>query len=72
MCADAMQFGSIKAEINISDKVQKGVLYMKEGWWFKNGGSVNSLTSHEVSDIGNQATYNECRCKIQRQGVNNE
>lgn len=66
------QFGSITAEINISDKVQKGVLYMKQGWWFKNGGSVNSLTSHEVSDIGNQATYNQCRCKIQRLGVNNE
>lgn len=66
------QFGSIKAKINISDKVQRGVLYMKEGWWFKNGGSVNSLASHEVSDIGNQATYNECRCKILKLGVDNE
>jgi anaerobic selenocysteine-containing dehydrogenase len=66
------QFGDIKAEVNISDKIQKGVLYMKEGWWFKNGGSVNRLTPHEISDIGNQATYNECRCKIVKLGVNNE
>lgn len=66
------QYGSIKAELSFSDKVQKGVLYMKEGWWFKNGGSVNDLTPHEVSDIGNQATYNECRCKIVKLGVNNE
>lgn len=66
------QFGSLTAEINISDKIQKGVLYMKEGWWFKNGGSVNGLTSHELSDIGNQATYNECRVEIIKLGVNNE
>jgi anaerobic selenocysteine-containing dehydrogenase len=66
------QFGSLTAEIVISDKIQKGVLYMKEGWWFKNGGSVNNLTSHELSDIGNQATYNECRIKIIKLGANNE
>lgn len=66
------QFGSIIAEISISNKIQKGVLYMKEGWWFKNGGSVNALTSHEISDIGNQATYNECLLKIIKLGANNE
>jgi anaerobic selenocysteine-containing dehydrogenase len=66
------QFGCIKAQIAISDKAQKGVLYMKEGWWLKNGGSVNRLTSNEVSDIGNQATYNECRCRIEKLGVVNE
>jgi anaerobic selenocysteine-containing dehydrogenase len=65
-------FGCIKAQIAISDKAQKGVLYMKEGWWLKNGGSVNSLTSNEVSDIGNQATYNECRCRIEKLGADNE
>ncbi|HYE10306.1 MAG TPA: molybdopterin dinucleotide binding domain-containing protein, partial [Patescibacteria group bacterium] len=66
------QYGSIKAELSFSDKVQKGVLYMKEGWWYKNGGSVNDLTPHEVSDIGNQATYNECRCNIVKLGVSDE
>ncbi|OGO76615.1 MAG: hypothetical protein A2Y23_05460, partial [Clostridiales bacterium GWB2_37_7] len=66
------QYGSLLAEINFSDKVQKGVLYMIEGWWLKNGGSVNSLTSSEVSDIGNQAIYNECRVKIVKLGVYDE
>jgi anaerobic selenocysteine-containing dehydrogenase len=63
------QYGSILAELSFSDKCQKGVLYIKEGWWFKNGGSVNNLTSSDVSDIGNQATYNECRVNIVKLGV---
>jgi anaerobic selenocysteine-containing dehydrogenase len=61
------RYGKLTAETSISDKCQKGVLYMREGWWKKNGGSVNSLTPHEASDIGLQAVYNECICKIRKQ-----
>lgn len=63
------EYGSLTAEAIVTDNAQKGVLYMKEGWWKKNGGSVNSLTPHNISDIGKQAIYNECRCKIRKQGV---
>jgi anaerobic selenocysteine-containing dehydrogenase len=62
------QYGSLFAVIRFSDKCQKGVLYMKQGWWFKNGGSVNCLSSPEISDMGNQATYNECCVKIVKLG----
>jgi len=62
------QYGSIYAVASITDRCKKGVLYMKEGWWRKNGGSVNVLTPHEISDIGNQATYNECHVKIVKLG----
>jgi anaerobic selenocysteine-containing dehydrogenase len=65
------QYGNINAVVNITDKVKRGVLYMKQGWWIKNGGSVNNLTPHEVSDIGNQATYNECNVRIVKLGVVN-
>jgi len=34
-----------------------------EGWWLKNQG-VNHLTPIGVSDIGNQAVFNNCMCKI--------
>lgn len=63
------EYGSLIAEVCVSDNTQKGVLFMKEGWWKKNGGSVNSLTAHDVSDIGDQAIYNECKCKIRKQGA---
>lgn len=63
------QYGSMKAVVSFTDKVQKGVLFMKEGWWRKNGGSVNVLTPSDISDIGNQATYNECYVKIVKLGV---
>lgn len=63
------QYGSIKAIASFTHKCQKGVLYMKQGWWFKNGGSVNCLTPHAASDIGDQAVYNECRIKLVKIGV---
>lgn len=63
------RYGKLTAEAFISDKCQKGVLFIHEGWWKKNGGSVNSLTPNDASDIGLQATYNECRCKIRKLGV---
>jgi hypothetical protein len=42
------------------------MLYIKESWWLKNGGSINILTSSGISDIGEQAIFNECRCNIKR------
>lgn len=63
------EYGCITAEAVISDKGQSGVLFMHEGWWKKNGGSVNSLTPHDNSDIGLQAVYNDCICKIRKQGA---
>lgn len=66
------QYGHLKAIADISGKCQPGLLFMKEGWWKKSGGSVNCLTPHGISDIGGQAIYNECRCEITKTGVRNE
>lgn len=60
------RYGKLAAEVSVSDKCQNGVLFMHEGWWKKNGGSVNCLTPHDASDIGLQAVYNECMCKIRK------
>ena len=35
-----------------------------EGMWHKSG-SVNMLTTDEVSDIGDQAVYYECFCRLE-------
>lgn len=59
-------YGSLKARVFISGVGDKGVFHMKEGFWFKNGGSVNRLTSDAISDIGNQGVLNHCFCEIEK------
>ncbi|AKL97176.1 anaerobic dehydrogenase [Clostridium aceticum] len=55
--------GELKVKILIDDGVGHDIVISYEGWWLKNQG-VNSLTPEGVSDIGDQAIYNNCRCKI--------
>ncbi|HYF75060.1 MAG TPA: molybdopterin dinucleotide binding domain-containing protein, partial [Candidatus Nitrosocosmicus sp.] len=57
-------YGTLEAEAVISDSAERGILYMNEGWWLKNGGSVNRLTPDGISDIGNQGIMNHCFCDI--------
>jgi len=57
--------GSIKGIISIHEGVRQGVLMVYEGWWLKNQG-VNNLTPIGISDIGNQAVFNNCMCKIHK------
>ncbi len=59
-------FGEMEALVCISSSCQREVLFMYEGWWKKNGGSVNRLTDDRMSDIGMQAVFNECTCRIER------
>ncbi len=58
--------GNIKVRVDISQSGNKGILYMTEGWWLKNGGSVNRLTPDGVSDIGNMGIMNHCFCDIKK------
>jgi anaerobic selenocysteine-containing dehydrogenase len=62
--------GSIEASVDISKSGDKGILYMNEGWWLKNGGSVNMLTPDGISDIGNMGIMNHCFCDIEKVRVN--
>ncbi|MGE5631009.1 MAG: molybdopterin-containing oxidoreductase family protein [Caulobacteraceae bacterium] len=64
------KYGDVYAEVSISESGTPGVIYMNEGWWLKNGGSVNRLTKDGISDIGNQGIFNHCFCKIEKVKVN--
>lgn len=55
--------GKIQVRSVFSEHIREGVLMIREGWWLKNQG-VNRITSTGVSDIGNQAVFNNCLCKI--------
>lgn len=55
--------GSIKCIASIDEGVRNDVLMVYEGWWIKNQG-VNHLTPIGVSDIGTQAIFNNCMCRI--------
>ncbi|SCY39617.1 molybdopterin-dependent oxidoreductase [Alkaliphilus peptidifermentans] len=55
--------GSISAIVECDDGILKDLLVLYEGWWLKNEG-INRLTGMLLSDIGNQAAYNHCFCKI--------
>lgn len=62
--------GYTEAAVAISLSGISNTLFMEEGWWIKNGGGVNRLTSDGISEIGNQGIMNHCFCDIERVGVN--
>jgi anaerobic selenocysteine-containing dehydrogenase len=37
-----------------------------QGWWHGSGAAVNNLTSDRTTDIGKQAAYYDCLCRIDR------
>lgn len=55
--------GEIEVLLSVSNDVGENTIMIYEGWWHKSG-SVNFLTSDEVSDIGNQSAYYESFCRI--------
>ncbi|WP_026476906.1 molybdopterin-dependent oxidoreductase [Alkaliphilus transvaalensis] len=61
------QYGKIKVIPQLDEGVGNNLLLIYEGWWLKNQG-VNTLTPSGVSDIGNQAIYNHCFCRISSLG----
>ena len=59
------RYGSIEAKVKISEDIGDGIAMIYEGWWHKNG-SVNFLTPDYISDIGEQAAYYECFCRLKK------
>ena len=57
--------GEIISIAATSKAVSADVIAIYEGWWLKAQG-VNKLTPTGFSDIGNQAIYNHCFCRIER------
>lgn len=59
------RYGNIEVYLTINNDVGDNIIMIYEGWWHKNG-SVNFLTSDEVSDIGDQSAYYESFCKLRQ------
>ena len=56
--------GEIKCITTIDDGIPIDIIVIYEGWWLKAQG-INKLTPIGFSDIGNQAIYNHCFCRIE-------
>ena len=55
--------GSIEVTVKINNAVGEELLMIYQGWWHKSG-SVNFLTEARHSDMGEQAAYYDCFCRI--------
>lgn len=56
--------GSIKLVVSISDRIPPDTVMVYEGWWHYSGAAVNNLTPDRITDMGNQAAYYDCLCRI--------
>jgi anaerobic selenocysteine-containing dehydrogenase len=57
--------GRLTVDVRESENIQDDMVMIYQGWWHQNG-SVNVLTEDILSDIGNQAAYYDCFCRIER------
>jgi len=57
--------GKIKTLFKLNEGIGENILVAYNGWWLKNQG-VNRLTSSGASDLGGQAIFNNCMCKINK------
>ncbi len=58
--------GSIEAKVEISDMVGPDTVLVYQGWWHSSGAAVNNLTTDRLTDIGSQAAYYDCLCRIDK------
>lgn len=56
--------GSLECTVTISSRVRDDTIVIYEGTWESLGGSVNRLTSDDLSDSGLSAVYNDVMCGI--------
>lgn len=58
--------GFIEAKTKISERAGPASVLVYEGWWHSTGAAVNRLTSNRLSDLGSQAAYYDCLCRIDK------
>lgn len=58
--------GELICRLDFDQNLPINLLVLTQGWWHKNG-TVNLLTSQQLSDDGEQATYNDCFCRLEEQ-----
>lgn len=57
-------YGELVGRCWVIDDLRDDVVILEEGNWEISGGSVNRLTSEEMSDHGECATFNDVPCRI--------
>ncbi|SMP66522.1 molybdopterin-dependent oxidoreductase [Anoxynatronum buryatiense] len=55
--------GSLAVRFRLDDRVRHDTMVMNQGSWLRQG-AVNHLTDAGLSDLGMQAIYYDCRCRI--------
>ena len=55
--------GTLAVALRLDDQVRRDTLVMNQGSWIHQG-TVNQLTDAGLSDLGMQAIYYDCRCRI--------
>jgi anaerobic selenocysteine-containing dehydrogenase len=61
--------GSHRLRARVNGKPRAGVVVAPSVWWKKfspDGGNANNLTAQRVSDLGNGATFYDCRVQVAR------
>ena len=61
------QRGSVFITARISNKVQRGIVCMPQGFWpslLKGGSSANALTDHLLTDMGRGGAIQEAKVEI--------
>ncbi|MFO7951344.1 MAG: molybdopterin-dependent oxidoreductase [Bacillota bacterium] len=58
--------GSLEVRVSISKRIPPGTVMVYEGWWFASEAAVNNLTPDRLTDLGAQAAYYDCLCRIDK------
>jgi len=56
--------GSITAKVAVNEMIPPETVMVYEGWWHSSGAAVNNLTPDHLTDMGCQAAYYDCMCRI--------
>ncbi len=56
--------GSIEVAVAVSADIPPHTVLVYEGWWHESKAAVNRLTSGGLTDMGLQAAYYDCLCRI--------
>ena len=59
------KYGELEAKLEASEDTGEDIIMIYEGWWHRSG-SVNFLIPDYISDIGEQAAYYECFCRLSK------
>ncbi|OPL10846.1 MAG: hypothetical protein AVO34_09490 [Firmicutes bacterium ML8_F2] len=58
--------GCLQAVATVSDRVPPDAVVVYEGWWYESGAAVNKLTPARTTDMGCQAAFYDCLCRIEK------